>query len=390
LLKTYFADFHIHIGRSQGKPVKMAAAPSLTLPNLLDHAKNLKGLDVVTVIDGVCTGVQKDIRQMIDEGKMVLQPGGGYLYENGLLVLLGSEIEIAGPFGGAAHFGCWMPTLEAAHDFSVWLSTVQKNVSLSSQMARTDVFTLQKQVKDRNGIFIIHHAFTPHKGIYGNCVSKLGDMLDMTMVDALELGLSADTDMADCISEIHDLTFISDSDAHSLPKIAREYNKVELSDMTFRGIQDCLNQRNDAHIVANYGLLPTLGKYHRSFCLNCEQTWSIGASACPTCGSTKRVKGVYDRLLEVRDREETAHPEHRPPYVYQVPLEFIPGIGKKTLAKLLDAFGTEMAVLHRVKVSELAEVVGDILATRIDEARTGRIHVIDGGGGIYGKIAPGV
>jgi uncharacterized protein (TIGR00375 family) len=388
-LKTCFADFHIHIGRSQGKPVKMAAAPSLTLQNLLDHAKNLKGLDVVTVIDGVCTGVQKDIKQMIDEGRMVLQPGGGYLYENGLLVLLGSEIEIAGPFGGAAHFGCWLPTLEAAHDFSVWLSTVQKNVSLSSQMARTDVFTLQKQVKDRDGIFIIHHAFTPHKGIYGNCVSKLSDMLDMSMVDALELGLSADTDMADCISEIHDMTFISDSDAHSLPKIAREYNKVELSSMTFRDIQNCLTRKNQSCVVANYGLLPTLGKYHRSFCLNCEQTWPIGAEAC-TCGSTKRVKGVYDRLLEVRDQEKASHPNHRPPYIYQVPLEFIPGIGKKTLAKLLDVFGTEMTVLHRATVPELAEVVGDILAGRIDNARTGRIEVIDGGGGIYGKIATGV
>ncbi len=384
-MTTYFADFHIHIGRSQGKPVKMAAAPSLTLPNLLDHSKNLKGLDVVTVIDGVCTGVQKDIKQMIDEGKMILQPGGGYLYENGLLVLLGSEIEIAGPNGGAAHFGCWMPTLEAASDFSKWLSTVQKNVSLSSQMARTDAFTLQKEVMDRDGIFIIHHAFTPHKGIYGNCVSKLGDMLDMSLVDALELGLSADTDMADCISEIKDLTFISDSDAHSLPKIAREYNKIEIPSLTFREIQHCFARTNGRGVVANYGLLPTLGKYHRSFCLNCEQTWPIGASAC-SCGSTKRVKGVFDRLLEVRDRETAIHPGHRPQYVYQVPLEFIPGIGKKTLQKLLDAFGTEMAVLHRATVDELALVVGEILAKRIDDARTGRIHVIDGGGGIYGKI----
>ena len=95
-------------------------------------------------------------------------------------------------------------------------------------------------------------------------------------------------------------------------------------------------------------------------------------------------------MLEVRDREEAMHPAHRPAYVYQVPLEFIPGIGKKTLSKLLDAFGTEMTVLHQAKVSELAQVVGDILAKRIDDARTGRIHVIDGGGGIYGKIAPGV
>ncbi len=162
-----------------------------------------------------------------------------------------------------------------------------------------------------------------------------------------------------------------------------------MESLSFNAVADCLLRKNHASVVSNYGLLPTLGKYHRSFCLNCETTWQIGATSC-SCGSTKRVKGVFDRLLEVRDRQEPHHPGHRPQYVYQVPLEFIPGIGKKTLAKLLDVFGTEMAVLHQASLEELSDAVGEILAQRIEEARTGQIHVIDGGGGVYGKISLGV
>jgi PHP family Zn ribbon phosphoesterase len=40
----------------------------------------------------------------------------------------------------------------------------------------------------------------------------------------VELGLSSDTDLADTISETRQFTFLSNSDAHSGPNVAREYN----------------------------------------------------------------------------------------------------------------------------------------------------------------------
>lgn len=383
---VYYADFHIHIGRSQGRPVKMAAAPSLTLFNLLDHAKNRKGLHIVTVIDGVCHGVQMDVQKMINEGTLTPVVGGGYLYENQLLVILGSEIEIAGPHGGAAHFGCWFSDLDSAHDFSLWLKTVQKNISLSSQMAYTDARTLQHEVKERSGMFIIHHAFTPHKGIYGNCVNHLSDMVDTTQIDAVELGLSADTEMADCLQELQHFPFITNSDAHSLGKIAREYNALRLRHLSFEQVRFALHSIEQNRIIANYGLLPTLGKYHRSFCINCERTWTIGETYCNACGSSKYVPGVYDRLLEIRDYSIPIHPVNRPPYIHQVPLEFIPGIGPKTLNKLLQTFGSEMTVLHQATLEALMSVVGETLAHKIIMARSGSLQVQEGGGGLYGKV----
>jgi uncharacterized protein (TIGR00375 family) len=383
-MKAIYCDFHIHIGRSRGHPVKMAAAPSLTLDGVLNHARTCKGLDVITVIDAVTTHVLQEFADLVAAGRLVKLPDGGYLHENGLVVLLGSEIEVGGPHGGAAHFGAWFGDLDSARDFLDWLSAVQRNPGLSSQRVRVDARTLQAEVKARSGIFTVHHAFTPHKGLYGSCVRRMGEMLDPALVDAVELGLSADTDMADCVRELQDFTFLSNSDAHSLAKIAREYNALSVSRPSFAEVMNALRRRNGCSVAANYGLHVELGKYHRTCCLDCGALWEKGASKC-SCGSTKKVAGVYDRLCEIRDTAEPEHPPHRPPYVHQIPLEFIPGLGPKAYARLLAAFGTEMAVLHKATEAELAEVVGADLAHRIAQARSGDVQFLSGGGGRFGK-----
>src|SRR5690606_6878867 len=106
---------------------------------------------------------------------------------------------------------------------------------------------------------------------------------------------------------------------------------------------------------------------------------------CPACGSNRITVGVSDRLEEVADRAQGAL-EGRPPYVHQVPLEFVPGVGRRTLNALLEAFGTEMNVLHRASEKELAAVVGEKVAQRIVMARTGHLRIVSGGGGKYGRI----
>ena len=52
---------------------------------------------------------------------------------------------------------------------------------------------------------------------------------------------------------------------------------------------------------------------------------------CPYCGSDKVTIGVFDRIELIKDKEESKSPENRPPYVYQIPLNFIPGVGGKTI-----------------------------------------------------------
>ncbi len=84
-------------------------------------------------------------------------------------------------------------------------------------------------------------------------------------IPAIELGLSADTEIADKLKELAKYTFLTNSDAHSLPKIGREYNIIELEEANFKEILLALQRKDGRSITANYGLDPKLGRYHRTF-----------------------------------------------------------------------------------------------------------------------------
>ena len=95
---------------------------------------------------------------------------------------------------------------------------------------------------------------------------------------------------------------------------------------------------------------------------------------------------VQEPTNEVKDKTETKSPENRPEYVYQIPLTFIPGLGKKTIDKLLDNFGTEMNILHKLNKDDLEAVVGEKIADNIISAREGKMTIQAGGGGVYGQV----
>jgi uncharacterized protein (TIGR00375 family) len=278
-----------------------------------------------------------------------------------------------------------MPSLEKMQEFSIWLFTRLTNITLSSQRIYEDGRTLQQVVKKLGGLFIPAHIFTPHKSLYGSGVSNsLEEVFDGTLIDAVELGLSSDTDMADQIEELHSYTFLTNSDAHSLPKIGREYQKLVLQEPSFLELKKALSKEDGRRVQANYGLNPYLGKYYETTCEKCGLKPKPGQVQCEGCGSIRFTKGVSKRLKELASGVENK--QNRPPYIHQVPLQFIPGIGPKTLEKLKDMFGTEMNILHEVPKNELQKVVPEKIAEYIAAAREGRLQVTSGGGGTYGKV----
>jgi PHP family Zn ribbon phosphoesterase len=105
---------------------------------------------------------------------------------------------------------------------------------------------------------------------------------------------------------------------------------------------------------------------------------------CTNCGSTKIIKGVADRISELAGA--SGSPDHRPPYMYQVPLEYLPSLGPKTFQKLLSKFGTEMEIIHRASFDDLSTVVPEKLARAIIKMREGGLSITAGGGGKYGRI----
>ena len=394
-MNEIFADLHVHIGRSeQGKPIKITAARSLNFANIAKECYERKGISVVGIIDCASPYVIEDIENFLKTGEAYEIKDGGIIYKDKVCILLGSEVETSevGRNGhkGAAHNVCFFPHLKDIKGFSQEMSHHIKNITLSTQRSDLSGYELIDIVEKYNGILIPAHIFTPHTSYYGNCTDRLENIFKekLNKIFAVELGLSADTFLADTISELERMTFVTNSDAHSLPKIAREYNKIQVEDISFKEIVMALKNEGGRKMLANYGLDPKLGKYHRTYCDNCESVIETKhpVEVCPKCGSDKVTFGVFDRIELIKDKEKTKSPKNRPPYIYQVPLGFIPGVGPKYITKLLDAFNTEMNILHKLSKDDIEAVVGEKIANKIVDARDGNVKIESGGGGVYGKV----
>ena len=391
-----FADLHVHIGRSEsGKPIKITAARSLNFANIAKECAERKGINVVGIIDCASPYVIEDIEKFLKTGEAYELKDGGIIYKDKVCILLGSEVETSekGRNGksGSAHNVCFFPHLEDIKGFSNEMSKHIKNITLSTQRSDLSGYDLIDIVEKYNGILIPAHIFTPHKSYYGNCTDRLENIFKekYDKIFAVELGLSSDTFLADTISELENRTFVTNSDAHSLPKIAREYNKMQVEDISFKEVVKALKNEDGRKILANYGLDPKLGKYHRTYCDDCEKTIETKepVEICPICGGKNITFGVFDRIELIKDKKETKSPENRPPYIYQIPLGFIPGVGGKTVEKLLNNFETEMNILHKLTQDDIEAVVGEKVAKNIVRAREGKMEVHSGGGGNYGTVS---
>ncbi|WP_284140322.1 MULTISPECIES: endonuclease Q family protein [unclassified Virgibacillus] len=388
MLETYFADMHIHIGRDIfDKPVKITGAKTLTVTNILKESSRNKGINMIGIIDCQSPNVQLEIKQLIEKKQACELPDGGIRFEE-VTLILGSEIEVYdNACQGPIHVLCYFPTLENLELFSAWLTGRMKNITLSTQRYYGTAKELQYKVKELAGIFIPAHVFTPFKSLYGKGVkSSLTEVFDPDLIDGIELGLSADMGMADQIEELHRYTYLTNSDAHSLPKIAREYQEMVLEQPSFKEFQWALHHIDGRSIMKNYGMNPQLGKYYTTVCDDCSLPLTPKLDQCPSCHSNKVIKGVYDRIQELKSGAGSLN--ERPTYLYQVPLEYLPGLGPKTHEKLLNKFGTEMFVLHHASYEALLSVVGEKLATLICKMREGEIKIKAGGGGKYGSLLP--
>jgi uncharacterized protein (TIGR00375 family) len=390
-MKEYYVDLHVHVGRSSGgKEVKKATAANLTFENIAFESYHRKGIDVIGVVDCASPYIIEDIEALLDKGEIKEKEGGGMDYKGGQTLILGAEIETHEIAGCSAHSLCFFPTLKLLHAFSDELSKHVKNMRHCCYMSHLRGQELFDIVDGLEGIYIPAHVFSPHKSFYGNCCSSLHEIFSeaaFERIPAVELGLSADASMASLLSELDGKVFISNSDAHSLAKMGREYNIFEMEEPSFYELVKALKVIGGRRVKANYGLNPKLGKYHRSFCTVCDRIieGEPPILKCPVSEKHSVVVGVKDRIEVIRDRK-MPEASNRAQYHYQVPLEFLPKVGPKTIDKLIDQFGNEMNILHKATLEELKKVVKDDIAENIILAREGRIGIDAGGGGIYGRV----
>lgn len=388
----YFVDLHVHIGRTEDNSlIKVTASRDLTFARIAQECQLRKGIDMVGIVDCASPRVIADIEKMLNSGEMKELTDGGLRYHNRVTVILGSEIETKELSGGLSHQIAFFPFLKNIKKFSKEMNGMVTNLNLSSQNSGITAQEFFDMADSLDGIIIPAHVFTPYKSVFGSCTERLADIFSpiaLKEIPALELGLSADSRLADCLEELSGFTFLTNSDAHSLAKIGREYNIIMMEKPSFKELLLALKRKNGRRVIANYGLDPKLGKYHRTYCEECHTTATCPPPVffCEKCHSNRMIKGVLDRIIEISAGCNSISPSHRPPYYHQIPLEFVPGVGKKTKEKLFKHFGTEMNILHNTSQQELSKVVGPRIAADIILAHKNKLILLSGGGGKYGKV----
>ncbi|GAF71018.1 unnamed protein product, partial [marine sediment metagenome] len=296
------------------------------------------------------------------------------------------------------------PCFSAIEDFKEKIKPYSKNLETDGRpnvdLSGEEIASL---AKDFDVLVGPAHAFTPYTAIYAyhsSLTDCYGDLTDY--VSFVELGLSADSDYADKIQELHRLTFLTNSDCHSPHpvRLAREFNRFEVNDATFDEIKKAILRIGGNKPVLNVGLPPQEGKYNESACISCYTHYSLEEAIRRRwkCSCGKRIKkGVRDRVEERANFREPEHPDHRPPYLHLIPLAEIitKAVGQhtpftKTVTRrweeLISAFENEITILIDADINDITRTTTPAIAEAIQAFREKKVCIIPGGGGKYGTI----
>ncbi len=372
------ADFHVHSCFS------MASSKDMLIKNMAPKSK-LKGLKLLGTGDAFHPGWLDIIEDT------TTYSGDGIYTANDMDFVLTTEVEGK----NRIHHLIIIPDLDTARELSDKLPSKNKEID-GRPKTKLDGVEILEFVREYDCLIGPAHAFTPWTGMYKS-FDSIYDCYEKKP-DFVELGLSADTFMADCIDELKDFPFLTNSDAHSPwpHRLGREFNQMELEDISYSSIKKAIKHKD---IKANYGMVPNLGKYHMTACTKCFRLTDPfiakeNRMKCD-CGGTIK-KGVDFRISEIADYPEPKHPSFRPPYIHLMPLaELISTLYNKGVTtkfvqekwqKLVDNFATEIDVLINADLKDIEKIDSGI-ACAIDAFRNNTIKVIPGGGGQYGRIS---
>jgi PHP family Zn ribbon phosphoesterase len=203
------------------------------------------------------------------------------------------------------------------------------------------------------------------------------------------------------VRDLDAISLISNSDAHSLRKIGREANVLELSEQEFSygGIIAAIRERSPAKFLYTIEFFPEEGKYHldghrdHSFSCTPEETKTFGG-ICPVCGK-KLLRGVLSRVDDLSVRKAGDKPAGAIPYRSVIPLEEViaetlgVGVASKRVSEYYEKYVAqvpEFPILLDLALPELANLVGANLAESIMRVRQGKVSIEPGYDGVFGKI----
>lgn len=381
-------DFHIHSKYSGG------SSDAMELPVIAKQAE-LKGLNLVGTGDALNPNWLEHIRENLSE-----EANGIYKIKNSKTkFLITTEVEDS----KRVHHIVLLQSISDAESLFEKLKKFSVDIEKDGRPhLRIEAPELVDFAKDVDAMVGPAHAFTPWTAIYKEYNSLRECYKDnLHEIKFLELGLSADTYLADRIPELQDITFMSNSDTHSPwpHRLGREFNRIEINELAFPEIKKAICHENGRKFSLNAGLNPKEGKYHLTTCTRCFLRFKIEDAMrqkwhCPECKGTIK-KGVFDRIQELAKFKEPKHPWHRPRYMHILPLAEVIALvlGVRSLPNkkveerwnfLVKKFGTEINVLVDADIEEIKKSDSEI-GKIIEKFRTGKMQYVPGGGGQYGK-----
>ncbi len=406
------ADIHLHSHFSR------ATSKNLTLEHLWKWAQ-LKGVQVVATGDIAHPGWLAEMQTRLEpaeEGLFKLKPEYQATVADEVppacrgpvRFLIGGEISnIYKKYDRTrkVHNIVFAPSFEAT---TILQAELEKIGNIRSDgrpilgLDSRDLLEIVLEVDDRAHL-IPAHIWTPWFSILG---SKSGfDTLEACFTDltphifAVETGLSSDPPMNWRVSWLDDYTLISNSDAHSPPKLAREATLFD-TELSYDALFSALRSGDPAQFRGTIEFFPEEGKYHLDGHRKCGVCWEPGTTIaneglCTNCGKPVTV-GVYHRVEELADREPGARAPSAAPFTSLIPLpealSEVLGVGPNSkrvqteYLRLLGRLGPELAILQSIPLEDIAAAGGPVLAEGIRRMRKGEVVAQSGYDGEYGVI----
>lgn len=402
------ADLHIHSKYSR------AVSRDMTLENIDIWAKK-KGIQVMGTGDFTHPAWLKEIKTKLkpaEDGLFVLghpmskRTSDVFSQTRFMLTTEISSIYSKNGKCHRVHSLIFAPSIEAVEKINKKLGTIGNLKSDGRPILGLDPKELLKIIleADKRCVLIPAHAWTPWFSVFGSMsgFNSLQECFEeMTPhIFAIETGLSSDPAMNWKLSALDNVSFISNSDCHSLQKIGREANVFDC-ELSYDGIFDAIKSKNLKKFLYTIEFFPEEGKYYYDGHRDCKICFSPKEtkkhkSICPKCGS-KLTVGVLNRVDELSDRKDKEKPKKIIPYKSMIPLDEIisevVGVGVKS-KKVMKEYeniilnvGTELDVLLNISIKKIAKFSGDKIADAIKEVREGKVNINPGYDGEFGKIS---
>jgi len=393
-------DFHIHSKYSR------ACSKDLELPKIAKACEK-KGIDIVTTSDWTHPAWFKHIKETLVEkepGLFVLKDGSSPT--RFILTTETSHVYKRGGQTRRVHLVVFAPSIEIVEKVNEELTKRKYNLKSDGRPILgfdcEDYYTMLKEIDPRI-IVVPAHAWTPWFSVFGSksgfnsleeCFGKM-----TSEIFAIETGLSSDPAMNWRLSALDKVVLISNSDAHSLDKLGREANILEMEKPSYNEIVRIFREQDKKRFLSTIEFFPEEGKYHLDGCAACsfsceaKESKKLGGR-CPKCKRLLTL-GVDNRVEVLSDRESIT--TGKIPFRSIIPLKEIIaeayGVGpasKKVCAEydhLIESLGKEFSILLDIPIEKIALTSSHpLIAEAIDRMRTGKVSIKPGYDGNFGVV----